>query len=301
MQLTELMNELAEQRRAEPDRRPHLRARPQRPRRGHARARARSRRSSSSSRWPATTPPAPRSATACTCSPQNPDQRQDLAGRPRRRHRRPRSRRSCGSRRRSRSCAAPSPTTRRCRRPRLRGGRQGRPLLRRRQPRPAGVRRPRALRRAPRPEPARRLRRARARTSASAPTSPGASCRSSFRQLLTRLPDIEVTGDPVPLEALGIPLVGGIKHLPVRFTPDRRGSARPDVATPTAWDEQFVHQIPELLTERRQPPPVLAGELLLRHPRPGRRGRRRVLHDGALPGPTSAWTRCRWAGSAASS
>jgi cytochrome P450 len=41
----------------------------------------------------------------------------------------------------------------------------------------------------------------------------------AFRQLLTRLPDIEVTGDPVPLDALGIPLVSGIKHLPVRFTP----------------------------------------------------------------------------------
>jgi cytochrome P450 len=40
-----------------------------------------------------------------------------------------------------------------------------------------------------------------------------------FRQLLTRLPDIEVAGDPVPLEAMGIPLVGGIKKLPVRFTP----------------------------------------------------------------------------------
>jgi methyl-branched lipid omega-hydroxylase len=41
----------------------------------------------------------------------------------------------------------------------------------------------------------------------------------AFRQLLTRLPDIEVVGDPVPLDAMGIPLVGGIKHLPVRFTP----------------------------------------------------------------------------------
>jgi cytochrome P450 len=40
-----------------------------------------------------------------------------------------------------------------------------------------------------------------------------------FRQLFTRLPDIEVSGDPVPLDALGIPLVGGIKRLPVRFTP----------------------------------------------------------------------------------
>ena len=40
-----------------------------------------------------------------------------------------------------------------------------------------------------------------------------------FRQLLSRLPDIELAGDPVPLEAMGIPLVGGIKRLPVRFTP----------------------------------------------------------------------------------
>jgi len=40
-----------------------------------------------------------------------------------------------------------------------------------------------------------------------------------FRQLLSRLGDIEVVGDPVPLDAMGIPLVGGIKHLPVRFTP----------------------------------------------------------------------------------
>ncbi|WCO68447.1 cytochrome P450 [Iamia majanohamensis] len=41
----------------------------------------------------------------------------------------------------------------------------------------------------------------------------------AFRQLLTRLPDIEVAGDVVPLDAQGIPLVGGIKRLPVRFTP----------------------------------------------------------------------------------
>lgn len=42
-----------------------------------------------------------------------------------------------------------------------------------------------------------------------------------FRQLLTRLPDIEVTGEAEYLNALGIPLVGGIKHLPVRFTPTK--------------------------------------------------------------------------------
>ena len=47
-----------------------------------------------------------------------------------------------------------------------------------------------------------------------------------FRQLLTRLPDIEVAGDPVHLEALGVPLVGGIKHLPVRFTPTARVGLR---------------------------------------------------------------------------
>ncbi len=47
-----------------------------------------------------------------------------------------------------------------------------------------------------------------------------------FRQLLTRLPDIEVTGEPVPLQAMGVPLVGGIKHLPVRFTPTHRVGAR---------------------------------------------------------------------------
>jgi cytochrome P450 len=44
----------------------------------------------------------------------------------------------------------------------------------------------------------------------------------AFRQLFTRLPDIEVVGNAVPLDAMGIPLVGGIKHLPVRFTPTAR-------------------------------------------------------------------------------
>jgi cytochrome P450 len=43
----------------------------------------------------------------------------------------------------------------------------------------------------------------------------------AFRRLFARLPDIDLSGDPVPLQALGIPLVGGIKHLPVRFTPTR--------------------------------------------------------------------------------
>jgi cytochrome P450 len=46
-----------------------------------------------------------------------------------------------------------------------------------------------------------------------------------FRDLLTRLPDIEVVGDPVPLDVADIPLVGGIKHLNVRFTPTPRSDA----------------------------------------------------------------------------
>ena len=41
----------------------------------------------------------------------------------------------------------------------------------------------------------------------------------AWRQLLTRLPDIEAAGPPVYLDAAGIPLVGGIKRYPVRFTP----------------------------------------------------------------------------------
>jgi cytochrome P450 len=44
----------------------------------------------------------------------------------------------------------------------------------------------------------------------------------AFRQLLTRLPDIDVAGELVPLDAMGIPLVGGVKRLPVRFTPTAR-------------------------------------------------------------------------------
>ncbi|MCB0976063.1 MAG: cytochrome P450 [Acidimicrobiales bacterium] len=42
-----------------------------------------------------------------------------------------------------------------------------------------------------------------------------------FRQLLTRMPDIEPVADPVHLNPLGIPLVGGVKELRVRFTPSK--------------------------------------------------------------------------------
>ena len=40
-----------------------------------------------------------------------------------------------------------------------------------------------------------------------------------FRHLFRRLPDLEVAGEPELLEAQGIPLVGGVKRLPIRFTP----------------------------------------------------------------------------------
>ncbi|MEP1124802.1 MAG: cytochrome P450 [Ilumatobacter sp.] len=43
-----------------------------------------------------------------------------------------------------------------------------------------------------------------------------------FRDLFARLPDIEVSGEVVPLDVAGIPLVTGIKHLPVTFTPTAR-------------------------------------------------------------------------------
>jgi cytochrome P450 len=43
-----------------------------------------------------------------------------------------------------------------------------------------------------------------------------------FRQLLTRLPDIQLTAEPTPLAGMGLPLVGGLKHVPVRFTPTAR-------------------------------------------------------------------------------
>jgi cytochrome P450 len=47
-----------------------------------------------------------------------------------------------------------------------------------------------------------------------------------FRQLFSRLPDIEVAGEPALLQARGVPLVGGVKHLPVRFTPTAPVGAR---------------------------------------------------------------------------
>ncbi len=43
-----------------------------------------------------------------------------------------------------------------------------------------------------------------------------------FSELHRRLPDLQVSGDVIPLQSEGIPLVTGIKHLPVTFTPSRR-------------------------------------------------------------------------------
>jgi methyl-branched lipid omega-hydroxylase len=52
-----------------------------------------------------------------------------------------------------------------------------------------------------------------------------------FRQLFTRLPDIELVGEPEYLEAAGVPLVGGIKRMRVRFTPTAPLSPRSTSAT----------------------------------------------------------------------
>ena len=40
-----------------------------------------------------------------------------------------------------------------------------------------------------------------------------------FRELFRRLPDLTVSGPAVPLDTTGLPLVAGIKRLPVTFTP----------------------------------------------------------------------------------
>ncbi|HUR49311.1 MAG TPA: cytochrome P450 [Acidimicrobiales bacterium] len=47
-----------------------------------------------------------------------------------------------------------------------------------------------------------------------------------FRLLLRRLPDLEVTAEPTPLAAATIPLVGGLKRVPVRFTPAEKERQR---------------------------------------------------------------------------
>ena len=69
-----------------------------------------------------------------------------------------------------------------------------------------------------------------------------------FRQLLTRLPDIEVVGDAVPLEAIGIPLVGGIKHLPVRFTPTAPSGPEPAVTRARRRSSPYLGSRPRRCT-----------------------------------------------------
>ena len=44
----------------------------------------------------------------------------------------------------------------------------------------------------------------------------------AFRTLFDRLPDMEVSGEAVPLNAIAMPLVSGLKSLPVTFTPTKR-------------------------------------------------------------------------------
>ena len=66
-------------------------------------------------------------------------------------------------------------------------------------------------------------------------------------------------------------------------------------------DEQFVHQIPELLPARRDPPPALAGELLLRRPPARRAPATSCSSRWRTTRSARSWTRCRWDGSAASS
>jgi cytochrome P450 len=47
--------------------------------------------------------------------------------------------------------------------------------------------------------------------------------RVMFEELLRRLPDIELAG---PVSRLRSNFIAGIKHMPVRFTPARRGGQR---------------------------------------------------------------------------
>ena len=111
--------------------------------------------------------------------------------------------------------------------PRFRGWRQARPLLRRCQSRSPGLQRSGTIRCSSRPQSSRRFRWARP---ALLPRSASGTARARrrVRQLLTRLPDIQPTGPPDYLQAMTIPLVGGVKHLPVAFTPTaRQGHRRP--------------------------------------------------------------------------
>jgi hypothetical protein len=47
-----------------------------------------------------------------------------------------------------------------------------------------------------------------------------------FRRLLERVPDLSAVGAPELLEPMSMPLVTGVKRLPVSFTPTAKLSRR---------------------------------------------------------------------------
>ena len=52
-----------------------------------------------------------------------------------------------------------------------------------------------------------------------APTSPRTELRLIFLELANRLPDMQLAGDP---DRLLSNFIGGIKHMPVKWTPGAR-------------------------------------------------------------------------------
>ena len=284
----------------EPDRRPHLRAGAQRRAARTCSRPRRSPRSSSSSRWPATTPPAPPPASACTCSRQNPDQRKiwqdDLDGVTADRGRGDRAGGLAGH------VHAPHrhPTTSRC--PATTSTRATSSILfygaANRDPRVFDD--PETLRRPPRPEPARRLRRPRPALLPRRPPGPpraGGRCSASCSPAC---PTSRSTGEPGPPRGAGRPARRRHQAPAGALHPDRAGRGAPEVARPTAMDEQFVHQIPELLPERRHATTRTGG----RATSSSSTTRPATATSCSSRWPTtrraSTWTRCRWAGSAAS-
>ena len=243
-----------------------------------------------------------RTAISHRHGPAGPEPRpaEDLAGRPRGRHRRPRSRRSCGWRRRSPSCAAPSPSDLT-----LAGHdfSEGDQLVlfygaANRDPRVFDD--PETLRRPPRPEPPRRLRRPRPPL---LPRRPPGPPRAGGRVPPAAHPAARHRGRPATRcrsQAHGHP--AGRRHQAPAgaFTPDRAGRRGLSVATPTAWDEQFVHQIPELLTSVASHHPHWRESYFFDIHDPAGEGDVVFFTMAHYPARGSAWTRCRWAGSAAS-
>ena len=63
------------------------------------------------------------------------------------------------------------------------------------------------------------------RTSASGPTWPAWSCKLILTELVTRMPDMQLAGEP---QRLLSNFIGGIKHMPVKWTPGQRVLATAD-------------------------------------------------------------------------